>query len=63
MLLSVLDRDELWKLLVEAVHALPMYRSHKRYVEDKHDQGDSSDHASRALCSVEHSNGGSDRDP
>jgi hypothetical protein len=32
--LSVLDKDELWKLLIEAVHALPMYRSHKRYVED-----------------------------
>ena len=32
--MSVLDKDELWKLLIETVHALPMYRSHRRYVED-----------------------------
>jgi hypothetical protein len=29
-----LARDELWKVLVETVHALPMYKNHKRYVED-----------------------------
>jgi len=32
--LPVLGRDELWKLLVETVHSLPMYKSHKRYVEE-----------------------------
>ena len=32
--LPVLGRDELWNLLVETVHALPMYKSHKRYVEE-----------------------------
>jgi hypothetical protein len=30
---SGLDRDELWKALVETVHALIMYKNHKRYVE------------------------------
>ncbi len=29
-----LSRDELWKILVDTVHALPMYKNHKRYVED-----------------------------
>ena len=29
-----LGRDELWTILVETVHALPMYKNHKRYVED-----------------------------
>jgi hypothetical protein len=29
-----LQRDELWKVLVDTVHALPMYKNHKRYVED-----------------------------
>jgi len=29
-----LQKDELWGLLVEAVHALPMYKYHKRYVQD-----------------------------
>jgi len=32
--LPVLGRDELWKLLVETVHSLPMYKSHRRYVEE-----------------------------
>jgi len=32
--LVILERDDLWKLLVETVHSLPMYRSHKRYVEE-----------------------------
>jgi len=32
--LPVLGRDELWKLLIETVHSLPMYKSHKRYVEE-----------------------------
>lgn len=31
---SALQKDELWKLLVETVHALPMYKHHKRYVQD-----------------------------
>ena len=31
---SGLQKDELWKLLTEAVHALPMYNHHKHYVED-----------------------------
>lgn len=29
-----MPRDELWKVLVETVHALPMYKNHKRYVEE-----------------------------
>ena len=29
-----LSRDELWKILVETVHALPMYKNHRRYVAD-----------------------------
>lgn len=29
-----LQKDELWKLLAETVHALPMYKHHKHYVED-----------------------------
>jgi len=32
--LPVLGRDDLWNLLVETVHSLPMYKSHKRYVEE-----------------------------
>jgi len=29
-----LQRDELWKLLVDTVHALPMYNHHKHYVQE-----------------------------
>jgi hypothetical protein len=29
-----LEKEELWKLLVDTAHALPMYKNHKRYVED-----------------------------
>lgn len=29
-----LERNPLWLILVEAVHALPMYPSHKAYVVD-----------------------------
>lgn len=29
-----LQKDELWKLLVDTVHALPMYTNHKRYVQE-----------------------------
>ncbi len=29
-----LERGEMWKILVETVHALPMYKNHKRYVEE-----------------------------
>ena len=32
--LAAFEREELWKLLVETVHSLPMYKSHKRYVEE-----------------------------
>jgi hypothetical protein len=28
------QRDELWKILVDTVHVLPMYKNHKRYVVD-----------------------------
>ncbi len=28
------ERNPLWLILVEAVHALPMYPSHKAYVRD-----------------------------
>ena len=29
-----LERNPLWLILVESVHALPMYPSHKAYVRD-----------------------------
>ena len=29
-----LERSPLWLILVEVVHSLPMYRSHKAYVRD-----------------------------
>jgi hypothetical protein len=29
-----LQKEELWKTLVDTAHALPMYKNHKRYVED-----------------------------
>ena len=29
-----LQKDELWKLLVDTVHSLPMYKHHKHFVED-----------------------------
>jgi hypothetical protein len=29
-----LQKGELWQLLVEIVHSLPMYKYHKRYVQD-----------------------------
>lgn len=32
--MPVLGRDELWRILVETVHALPMYGNHRRYVEE-----------------------------
>ena len=32
--MPVLGKDELWKLLIETVHSLPMFKSHKRYVEE-----------------------------
>ncbi|HXY82300.1 MAG TPA: hypothetical protein VEH56_01165 [Candidatus Saccharimonadales bacterium] len=28
------DKDELWRILAETVHALPMYANHKRYVSE-----------------------------
>jgi hypothetical protein len=31
---SLPDREELWRILVETVHALPMYNAHKRYVSE-----------------------------
>jgi len=31
---SSLPREELWKLLVETVHALPMYNQRKHYVQE-----------------------------
>ena len=31
---SGLQKDELWKLLTETVHALPMYKHHKHFLED-----------------------------
>jgi len=29
-----MQKDELWKLLVDTVHSLPMYKHHKRYVQE-----------------------------
>ena len=31
---SALDKNPLWGVLVEAVHSLPLYRSHKNYIRD-----------------------------
>jgi hypothetical protein len=31
---AALQADELWNLLVETVHSLPMYKHHKRYVQE-----------------------------
>ena len=31
---SIPDSDELWRILVETVHAMPMYNTHKRYVSE-----------------------------
>jgi hypothetical protein len=31
---AALGKEELWKILVETAHAIPMYKNHKRYVED-----------------------------
>jgi len=31
---SFSDKDELWQILVETAHAMPMYNSHKRYVSE-----------------------------
>ncbi|HKM77161.1 MAG TPA: hypothetical protein VJZ32_12160 [Candidatus Bathyarchaeia archaeon] len=31
---SLPDRNELWRILVETVHAMPMYITHKRYVSE-----------------------------
>lgn len=29
-----MQKEELWKLLVDVVHAIPMYKNHKRFVEE-----------------------------
>ena len=29
-----MQKDELWKLLVDTVHSLPMYKQHKHYVQE-----------------------------
>ncbi len=29
-----MQKEELWKLLVDTVHSLPMYKHHKRYVQE-----------------------------
>ena len=29
-----MQKDELWKLLVDTVHSLPMYNHHKHYVQE-----------------------------
>ena len=31
---SLPNSDELWRILVETVHAMPMYNTHKRYVSE-----------------------------
>jgi hypothetical protein len=31
---TALQKDELWELLLDTVHALPMYNHHKRYVQE-----------------------------
>ncbi|MGA3296391.1 MAG: hypothetical protein ABSD41_02965 [Candidatus Bathyarchaeia archaeon] len=32
--MPTLAREEIWKMLVDTTHALPMYKNHKRYVQD-----------------------------
>ncbi|HKM50337.1 MAG TPA: hypothetical protein VJZ75_04080 [Candidatus Bathyarchaeia archaeon] len=32
--MPTLVREEIWKMLVDTTHALPMYKNHKRYVQD-----------------------------
>ncbi len=29
-----LEKEQIWKILVDTAHTLPMYKSHKRYLED-----------------------------
>lgn len=29
-----IQKEELWSLLVESVHTLPMYKNHKRFIEN-----------------------------
>jgi hypothetical protein len=29
-----MQKEETWKLLVDTVHALPMYKHHKRYIQE-----------------------------
>jgi hypothetical protein len=29
-----LEKKEMWRILVDLAHALPMYKNHKRYLED-----------------------------
>lgn len=31
---NAVEKEELWKALVDTAHALLMYKSHKRYVQD-----------------------------
>lgn len=31
---SNLDKNSLWGVLVEVVHSLPLYRSHKNYIKE-----------------------------
>jgi hypothetical protein len=31
---DVLDKNPLWGVLVEAVHSLPLYKSHKNYISE-----------------------------
>ena len=31
---SALQKTELWNILLDTVHALPMFKNHKRYVEE-----------------------------
>lgn len=32
--LSTMQKNELWQILLDTVHALPMFKNHKRYVEE-----------------------------
>jgi hypothetical protein len=31
---AAMQKEELWRLLVDVVHAIPMYKNHKHFVED-----------------------------
>jgi len=31
---AIMQKEQLWRLLVDTVHAIPMFKNHKRFVEE-----------------------------